>query len=209
MSLNSIEVSSSSAMELLNNTPSELKVVCPLVDPAVFEAEFGIDLTEIIGSVADEYDRLREEVTTQLDLGNNIVDRVESSLTTFESSVTTSEKYMWVIPALLFVVSVLAALSILGVVLAWRDRSGIRFQRFMSWGVLPLLIIVATSCWVVVLMASLGSMVGTGKWRVLSLLSAPHCVEMLYSLTTLKFHCIQISAYLVPRTAHRIRLSRK
>lgn len=167
-SLNSIEESSINAMDLLNNTPTELEVICPKVDPALFQAEFGIDLTEIIGSVAGQYDQLRAEVATQLDFGNSIVDRVESSLASLESSIATSENYMWVIPGLLFAVSVLSALSIVGVVLAWRDKSGIRFQSFMSWGVLPLLIIVATSCWVVVLMASLGSMVGTGKWSVKS-----------------------------------------
>jgi hypothetical protein len=134
------------------------------VDPVLFQVEFGIDLTEIIGSVSGQYDQLRAEVTTQLDLGNTIVDSVERVMGSLENSIATSENFMWFIPGLLFAVSALASLSILGVVLAWKDRSGIRFQGFMSWGVLPFLIVVATLCWVVVLMASLGSMVGTGTW---------------------------------------------
>jgi hypothetical protein len=185
-SLNSIATSSMSALETLNSTPMELRVICPRVDQMQMESELGVDLTEIVGSVADQYDRLREELMTQLELGNAIVEKVESGLASLESSVATSVEYMWVIPGLLLAISFLAMTSILAVVLAWKNKSGIRFQIFMSWVVLPFLIIVATSCWVVVLMASLSSMVGTGKCS--ARLSYCSNVSFTFAHKSTKFH---------------------
>jgi len=162
-SLNSIESASMSALEIVDNTPTDLGVVCPLIDELEFEALLGIDLRGIIQAVSEEYDRLKDEVRTQLSLGNMIVDSVENGISDFEASISKTEENMWIIPALLFVISVLSAISILGVVLAWKEKSGIRFQRSMSYGVLPLLILVSIACWMVVVVSSFGSMIGTGK----------------------------------------------
>ncbi|KAG7349167.1 hypothetical protein IV203_011764 [Nitzschia inconspicua] len=160
-SLNSIETASRSAAEILDSTPTDLAVICPLVPAHAFEADLGVDLSNIVRSVADEYNGLKEEVTSQLAVGNNLVDRVDTSVTNFEASVDTTEKYMWAIPALLFAIGVLSAVSILGVVMAWKEKSDFRFQRTMSWIVLPLLILASIACWMVVVFASMGSMVGT------------------------------------------------
>jgi hypothetical protein len=163
-SLNAIESSSMNALEIVESTPKDLSVVCPLIDESYLKDQIGIDLNNVIDAIAVEYNNLKGEVTAQLAFGNNIVDRMESGISGFEATVTTTEDYLWVVPALLFIISILAAISIAGVVLAWKDKSDIRLQRAMSYIVLPLLILTSIGCWMVVVVTSFSSMVGTGKW---------------------------------------------
>jgi hypothetical protein len=163
-SLNSIESTSRSVLEILDSTPTDLAIICPLVSPESFETDLGVDLTYIVQSVAEEYDRLQGEVSAQLAVGNNLVDKITNGVSDFETSVAVTEEYMWAIPALLFAIGVLSATSMLGVVMAWKEKSGVQFQRTMSWIVLPLLILASIATWMVVVFASMGSMVGTGKY---------------------------------------------
>jgi hypothetical protein len=163
-SLNAIEIASMSAFEIVNSTPTDIAIVCPLIDIEALEEQLGVDLSQILGSVDDEFEKLKAEVTDQLALGNMLVDRIEKGVSHYEASISTAEDYMWVVPSLLFAVSVLSSISILGVVLAWKEKSGIRIQRMMSYIVLPLLILVSISCWAVVVVASMGTMIGTGEY---------------------------------------------
>eukprot|EP00532_Pseudo-nitzschia_australis_P016686 CAMPEP_0168247614 /NCGR_PEP_ID=MMETSP0141_2-20121125/1004_1 /TAXON_ID=44445 /ORGANISM="Pseudo-nitzschia australis, Strain 10249 10 AB" /LENGTH=486 /DNA_ID=CAMNT_0008183437 /DNA_START=82 /DNA_END=1542 /DNA_ORIENTATION=- len=52
-------------------------------------------------------------------------------------------------------------IAILSVVLAWKERSSVRVQRCMSYIVLPLLILAATTCWIMLMALSLSTMIGT------------------------------------------------
>jgi hypothetical protein len=166
--LNSIESASKSALEIVEATPTDLEVICPLVSKQSLQAELGVDLSTIVQSVATDYNRLREEVTTQISTGNRIVDKIGNGVVQLEGSVATTEQYMWAIPALSFGISVLSAISILGVILAWKEKSDARFQRTMSWVVLPLLILASIACWMVVVFASMGSMIGTGQYMAVT-----------------------------------------
>jgi hypothetical protein len=161
--LNSIESASRSALEIVESTPTDLEVICPLVSKESLETELGFNLSTIVQSVADDYDRLKEEVTSQLSTGNHIVDKIGNGVVQLEGSVATTEEYMWAIPALSFGISILSAISIFGVILAWKEKSDARLQRTMSWVVLPLLILASIACWMVVVFASMGSMIGTGE----------------------------------------------
>ncbi|KAL3935581.1 MAG: hypothetical protein SGARI_002917 [Bacillariaceae sp.] len=98
-SLNSIESASMSALEIVSTTPTDLAAVCPMISQEAFETELGVDLTNIVNSIADEYERLKTEVQDQLSMGNNLVDRIESGVAQFEVSVDTTEEYMWAVPA--------------------------------------------------------------------------------------------------------------
>jgi hypothetical protein len=162
--LNSIESASSSALEIVESTPTDLEVICPLISKESLEAVLGVDLSTIVQSVADDYNSLKEEVTSQLNTGHYIVDKIGDGVVQLEGSVATTEEYMWAIPALLFGISVLSAISIFGVIMAWKEKSDVRLQRIMSWVVLPLLILASVACWMVVVLASMGSMIGTGQY---------------------------------------------
>mmetsp|Transcript_58465 Transcript_58465/g.143000 ORF Transcript_58465/g.143000 Transcript_58465/m.143000 type:complete len:861 (+) Transcript_58465:464-3046(+) len=171
--LQSIEVGSINALDTVSTTPTDLQKICPNVAQDELENVLGIDLMEIINQVADEYDRLKQEVSSQLAMGNAIADQVQTGITTFEVSVDETEQYLWIIPGLLFGVGILTAISILGVILAWKDRSGSRFQCTMSWVILPLLCTAMMACWGCVMAYSFSSMVGTDACTSSSSVGSP------------------------------------
>jgi hypothetical protein len=148
-----------SALAIINSTPTDVAVICPLVAEDVVVSELGVNLTGIVQSITD----LNKEVKNKISLGNTIMNRMEKGVILLEASVTKTEQYMVIIPALLFAITVLTAFSMMGVVMAWKEKSGVRFQRTMSYVVLPLLILASIACWMVVVFWSTGSMVGSGK----------------------------------------------
>ena len=152
---------SASAFELVNTVPTDLDIICPLVNSSDFESLLGVDINGIIETIVEQQYSLREDVETRLSTGQFFADGIESGLSTLEIYADESEKYVWILPGLLLAISALTAISIIGVVLAWKEKSGVRFQRVMSYVVLPLLILAAIVCWIMVMMLSLSTMVGT------------------------------------------------
>lgn len=171
--LKSIEVASVNALDIVSITPTDLRKICPEVDETDLEAVLGIDLMDIINSVSDEYERLKEEMSSQLETGYLVVRQVQDGLSTFEVSVDETEEFLWIIPGLLFGIGILTAISILGVILAWKDQSGSRFQFTMSWVILPLLCMSMLACWGLVMAYSLGAMVGTDACTSSSSIGSP------------------------------------
>ena len=161
-SLSTIDSSSSSAIELVNSIPTDLSIICPLVNDTAFEALLGVDIRDIIGTIVEQQDRLREEVESRLSIGQSFVNGIEEGLSSLEISIDKSEEYVWIVPGLLFGICVLVIASILGVILAWKEKSGVGLQRVMSYVVLPLLILAAILCWLMVVLSSLSTMIGTG-----------------------------------------------
>lgn len=110
------------------------------------------------------------QLMLELDAVKNIVQSLETGIIRFEDSMSTGEDYMWIIPGLLFAVSLLTACAMLGVLLAWKDKSGTRVQNIMSYFVLPLLIVVSGACWVAVSVTSVGTMLSAGTYFLKRLL---------------------------------------
>jgi len=63
----------------------------------------------------------------------------------------------------LLAVGIVTALATFGVVMAWKQDSRPRLQRFMSYGVLPGLIIVCLLCWILAIGATVSTAASTGK----------------------------------------------
>jgi hypothetical protein len=160
-SLNTIESAAKSADEIVKETPIELNVICPQIDPAQIEAELGIDLNQMVSLLGSEFQGLSEEVNRNVSTVGKLIDDIETGLYDFEDYVNHVDSLMWILPGLLFAVSLLAAISMLGVLLAWKEKSGRTFQRAMAYVVLPTLIVASIACWVVVLCASFGTMVSS------------------------------------------------
>jgi hypothetical protein len=163
--LSTIDSASVNAIELANTVPTDLDIICPLVnDTTTFESLLGVDIRDIIGTLLQQQESLREEVESRLSIGQSFVNGTEKGLSTLGMSIDKFEEYIWIVPGLLLCISVLATISILGVVLAWREKSGVKFQRVMSYVVLPLLVLTAIVCWIVVVGLSLSTIVGTGMY---------------------------------------------
>jgi len=160
-SLSTIDSASSSAIELVSSVPTDLNIICPLVNETAFESLLGVDIRDIIGTIVEQQDRLREEVESRLSVGQSFVNGLEEGLSSLEISIDKSGEFVWIVPGLLFGICVLAIASILGVVLAWKEKSGVGLQRVMSYVVLPLLILTAVVFWLIVVLSSLSTMIGT------------------------------------------------
>jgi hypothetical protein len=151
-------------VEIVSATPTDLKVLCPQIDKGDIENELGIDLNDLVNTLAGEFNEMMELVNFQLGIVKNGFDRIDGGMVTFEETVDTADEMMWIVPGLLFAVSMLTAISMLGVLLAWKGKSGVRIQRTMSYFVLPLLIVASISCWIVAIIASFGTMVSSGTF---------------------------------------------
>lgn len=140
-----------------------MDTLCPQIKRKDIEAELGFDLNDLVNTVSNHYDGLNGRLGYQLRVVKNIVSKIDTGLITFDRTVYTIENFMWFVPGLLFVVSLLASVAAFGVLVAWKEKSGTRVQRIMSYFILPMLIIVSLASWIVVICASVGTMVGSGK----------------------------------------------
>ena len=61
ISLETIQSLSADALELIDTVPTDLDVVCPLVNIIDLEATIGVDITEIVEVIIDQQSNLEEE----------------------------------------------------------------------------------------------------------------------------------------------------
>lgn len=159
----SIELAGTSSKDILGTIPDDLKTICPLVNQSDMDAELGVDLGVLLHVMFDDLNNTHEFVEDRLAFFNNVVEKMQTGTDAFDEHVQKVEYWMWIVPGVLFTVSVLAAVSILGALMAWRKKSGVRFQMVMSYIVLPLLILTSIACWTIVVMASFGTILGSGE----------------------------------------------
>ena len=78
----------------------------------------------------------------------DVLDTFEDAASMMEVSFDRAESVVWLVPGLLLAVSIVTALATFGVILAWKQESGLRLQRCMSYGLLPALIALCLLCWI-------------------------------------------------------------
>lgn len=161
--MNTIESARLSSIDIVKWTPVDLSLVCPNVDPDQLELVLGFDLRDLATIISDEFPVINEAVKQNTTTVQKMLSRIDTSLTDFEAYVDKAEDFMWIVPGLLFAVSMLASITMLGVLLAWREKSGKCFQRTMSYVTLPLLLVVTLMCWALVISSAFGAMITYGK----------------------------------------------
>jgi len=159
-SMTTIESLSLDAVELINTVSTDVTVVCPLVNSTDFQSIIGVDINDIMETIIQQQLNLEDDIAAQLSTKQSFVDGIEDQLSVIETYADESMKYLWILPGLLLTIIGLTMTSIVGVILAWQKKSSSRFQRMLSYGVFPLLVLVAIICWIVVMIFSLSTMVG-------------------------------------------------
>lgn len=155
-----VESALQSATNILEQTELNIFVICPKIDREV-DPSIGEDLKQLVNAVAKDYDALVTASGDKMNFVNSLLNGFGGGLTKYEASIEEAEGYMWIVPGVLFAVSLLTAMSMLGVILAWREKSGEQVQRVMSYLVLPMLIVAVGFCWVIVIFSALGTMIGS------------------------------------------------
>ena len=161
LSLKTITALSTDAIELINTVPTDLEAICPLVNISDFKSTIGVDLTEIVETIISQQYNLEEEIASRISIKQSYMDGIQEQLSTVETFADEFENFFWILPGLLLTIIGLTVTSVAGVILAWKGKSGSRFQRSLSYGVLPLLILLAIACWVLVMLFAMSTMVGT------------------------------------------------
>ncbi|CAJ1934542.1 unnamed protein product [Cylindrotheca closterium] len=157
-SFGSVEEARLSSQAILDTMPPSLVDICPNIRASEMEVELGIDLGILLGIVYEDYRVTANLVDARLNFFFNAIGQLGNGSSVFNVHVTETESMMWMVPGLLFSISVLSAAAMFGSLLAWKKKSGHRLQMTMSYLVFPSLIIVALACWVVVALTSIGTM---------------------------------------------------
>lgn len=142
--------------------PQDLDIICPLVNRSDMEAELGIDLGLLYEAMIDGFGETSDLVDSRLSFFHNAMAQMQNGTIAFDEHVQKAESFMWIVPGLLFTASLLSAMAMLGSVVAWKQKSGDRVEFALSYLLLPTLIFVSIGCWIVVAMASFGTMITSG-----------------------------------------------
>lgn len=127
-------------------------------------AVLGVDLMGLSNLISNDYVRLQIEVTDNMTKIENMLQAVEEAAEILETSFHRTENIVWLVPGLLLAVSILTALATFGVILAWKQESGFRLQRFMSYCVLPALITVCILCWLLAIASTVTTAASAGAF---------------------------------------------
>ena len=158
-SFSSIESAITGAQEIVQAGNFSIETICPNISD--LEESIGIELILLINTVAVDFGSVLEEAEEKSNFVRGLIRRVHRGVNRFDASVEEGESWMWTIPAVLFAVCILTSLAVFGVVLAMRGKSGRNVQNSMSYIVLPLLIATTILCWIIVLAASMGTMISS------------------------------------------------
>jgi hypothetical protein len=117
----------------------------------------GVDLKSFSEQASQYFDQLNEVVSENITDINATVERVQKLKDQVEAGIDQTQTYLWTVPIVLLIVAAAVTIAMLGVVLAWRRKSGQRFHCFMSYGTLPFLVALCVVCWVCTMAAAVGA----------------------------------------------------
>jgi hypothetical protein len=135
------DLSASAVNETYNN-------ICPFT--ADVENKFSLNLENVYNLIASQDLRDSTQETRNIDEMVRVLEAQESVITDIEKYKDLADQYAWLPPVLLFLMGLLALLLAFGVYLTWDRASSLRFQNFLSYFILPALIICSLCCWVAV-----------------------------------------------------------
>lgn len=156
--MGSIEDAIAAADEILQSGVPPIEALCPNIDD--LDQSVSFELIQLINTTTADFESIMENSVDVTELIRVTLDRIMDGIKRFELAVEKGEGAMWIVPAVLFAVCIITFIAMLGVILATKGKSGPDFQKKMSYVVLPLLIASTLACWIIVMAASLGTMLG-------------------------------------------------
>ncbi|GAX22798.1 hypothetical protein FisN_24Lh079 [Fistulifera solaris] len=171
-SINAISTGMVNSLGMLEDLPRSENDICPANDPAAIEQLLGFNLAVMIDVYEDGslYLGVKEKIgNTTKDVGT-FVEYMHDALILTETTAHTLDVYLWLIPgALLSTIGATVAVTI-GAVFSWRRKSSQRMQNFLSYLVLPCLLIASLVCWSIAIASAMGSAVAAdactaGDWN--------------------------------------------
>ena len=146
--LNTISTASQSAMGILSQTTTNSTIFCPNINDTQFDQRLGENLLQLAHLLSVDYVALQGSISDNMTDIEEVLQIFEDAADMMEVSFDGAESVMWLVPGLLLAVSIVTALATFGVILAWKQESGLRLQRCMSYGLLPTLALLCGLCWI-------------------------------------------------------------
>ena len=151
---------SSSATGILYKMPMDISTICPNITMEELEDELTVNLQSMVDVVATNYVGISAEVSGNIsDIREALLyfaDYVEAAESIFEGAAP----FFWVVPTILFSLSAITVAAISGVFSAWKMQSSRGIQRYLTYIILPALILLSMACWAVAAMSAAASAVG-------------------------------------------------
>jgi hypothetical protein len=146
-----------SSTEILERTPLDFRTICPQIAKVDAAAVLRVDLNAIVQLLTDDYAEVEKAVSSNLLEVDRMLTHFEDGLYYVEIAYDEVKKYVWAVPGLLLGLSALTLVTLLAVVMAWKRESSLRFQRLLSYGVLPFFVAFSVTCWVVTIAAAVSA----------------------------------------------------
>lgn len=153
--ISSIESTTNSSIGIMESTTFDFGTLCPLVAGPDAESTLGVDLNSMTQFFVTDYIEVEAAVTQNITEVDRILNHIEDAINFFENSYDEAESYMWAVPGVLLGLSFLTLVTMAAVVMAWKRESSRRFQRFVSYGILPFFVAFSIVCWFIAISAAI------------------------------------------------------
>jgi hypothetical protein len=144
------------AVDLLSNTNMSFSGLCPHASKFINRYDF--DLKAFSAKALEDAEELKAIVIHNLTSWNQIINQVQDMKEGLERDVREVQRFSWLVPGILLGIVVVTTVVVLGVILAWKGKSGKKFQNCMSQVVLPILITFCVASWGLTMLATAGAM---------------------------------------------------
>lgn len=155
-----ISEASESSLNATKGMVLDIHKLCPNFSSTVVKAELGVDLVSMVTFLDINFTSLAQQVFGNVSNMNGYLQYCNAILSVVENSYKETENYMWLVPTILLTLSLTTAVVVAGSCFSRTRQSTQRFQNFVSYGMLPLLIALSLSCWLVAAGSALATAVG-------------------------------------------------
>lgn len=146
MSITKIISAKRSSMALITNASLTYHDICPKSSPDDIKDQLGIDISGMIDTFNTTYRRLSKTNVTDL---RRITSYLDEIVVFTESKYDEADNYFWVIPTFLIFLGAITCTALFGATLAWKRTSTRQMQGWLSYWLLPLLLISSFCCWII------------------------------------------------------------
>lgn len=153
-SVDIVSSATNSSLEIVAKTPLDLDVLCPNRAQDDTAAIFGFQLAALVQAFQTDYATLEQYIKENITSVADVLSDVDETIDAVDLSYSYVHDYLWIMPGVLLFLGMLTALTVFGVFLAWRQDSNLRFQRTLSYVILPLFIATSLTCWAIAIAAA-------------------------------------------------------
>lgn len=160
-SANSLSTGLANSFSILKALPQSESEVCPRGDPDAIEKMLGFELSAMIKVYRSDYLGVEANATKNTREVYRFMEHLDKAFAITESATEKAEVYLWLVPGILLsTICVVLAVSV-GTIISWRRESSERMQLFLSYLVLPLLMVISLTCWALAIASAMGTAVAT------------------------------------------------